>query len=49
MRLVKDFDCEIKSMKMEYSCEYEVSIIQEFADTFFNKIDKIYGVEIKEI
>ncbi len=49
MRLVKDFDCEIKSMKMEYNCEYEVSIIQEFADTFFTKIDKIYGVEIKEI
>lgn len=46
MRIFKEFEPEIISTDLQYSCRYEVAIPKSQSEQFFSKIEKIYSVEI---
>ena len=48
MRIFKEFEPEIIKTDLQYSCIYEVNVSKAIADTFFSKLENIYGVEISQ-
>ena len=46
LRIFKDFEPEIISTELQYTCRYEVDVPKALADQFFKKTNSIFGVNI---
>ena len=46
MRIFKEYEPEVISSDMQYTCKFEVEIAKAKSEEFFEKLEKIYGVEI---
>ncbi len=46
MRIFKEYEPEVISSDMQYTCKFEVEIAKAKSEEFFGKLEKIYGVEI---
>ena len=46
LRIFKDFEPEIISTELQYTCRYEVDVPKAQADQFFKKTNSIFGVNI---
>lgn len=46
LRIFKDFEPEIISTELHYTCRYEVDVPKAQADQFFKKTNSIFGVNI---
>ncbi|HHT22460.1 MAG TPA: YigZ family protein [Bacteroidales bacterium] len=46
LRIFKEYEPEVISSDMQYTCKFEVEIAKSKSEEFFGKLEKIYGVEI---